>query len=280
MNHKILFFLFILSFSLFAKKAPYKWAVSDSIKTPESVYYDSESNKIFVANIDGAGTDKDGKGHISLLDTSGKMIDANWLTGLNAPKGMRAKDGFLWVSDIDQVIKINISKKEVVKRYAVSGAVFLNDIAIDNDGVIYISDTLTSKIHTINEDEVSTFVEGEQYESPNGLLVIGDELYVAAWGLTTDWSTKVDGRLYKININSKKITYISKEPLGHLDGLEINKNGDFLVSDWSAGKIYKIKPNGKTKMIYQGKKGLADIGLMPDQTILIPMMNDNQIQGI
>ena len=112
------------------------------------------------------------------------------------------------------------------------------------------------------------------------MLILDNYLYVAAWGLTTDWSTKIDGRLYKINMDSKKRIYISKKPLGHLDGLEVDHEGNFLVSDWSAG-IYKITPTGDTTVLYEVKKGLADIGWISNsKTLLIPYMNDNEIQGI
>ncbi len=281
MKFLLFLMLFSLSFTGFAKKQKYKWHVSENIKTPESVYYAAELGLIFVSNIDGEGTKKDGKGHISLLSKSGKVLNSNWVSGLNAPKGMRFSKGMLWVSDIDELVEINISNGKIVKRYPISGARFLNDIAIAKNGDVFVSDTITSKIHILRDGEISTFVEGDKYESPNGLLVIGDDLYVAPWGLTTDWSTKVLGRLYKISLTSKELTFISKKPLGHLDGLEIDKSGNFLVSDWSAGLVYRINPDGKTTVIFKGNKGLADIGwIQASETLLIPYMNDNEILGV
>src|SRR3712207_6954360 len=57
---------------------------------------------------------------------------ANWVTGPNAPKGMRAHKGVLWVSDIDQIISIDIATGKITRRLKVSGARFLNDVAIDS----------------------------------------------------------------------------------------------------------------------------------------------------
>jgi hypothetical protein len=280
MNLLVLLLSLTLCNSILAKKISSKWSVKSNIKTPESVYYASEIKQIFVSSIDGEGTKKDGRGHISLLSSSGKVINSKWVSGLNAPKGMRSAKGILWVSDIDELVKIDIASAKVIKKYQIVGAKFLNDIALNTNGDVYVSDTLTSKIHLLRDGKLSIFVEGDKYESPNGLLVVGDELYVAAWGLTTDWSTTTFGRLYSINLLSKKISYISKTALGNLDGLELSNSGEFIVSDWSAGVVYKIKKDGKTVLFYKGKKGLADIGWIPETgSLLIPYMNDNEILG-
>lgn len=275
------FIFLILLFSFNVQGRAVRWIVKENIKNPESVYYDKTNDLIFVSNIDGGGDKKDGNGHISLLSPKGKLLESFWVKDLNAPKGMRSNDNTLYVSDIDELVEIDIKKRAVIKKYKIEGAKFLNDIAIDYAGNVYVSDTLTSKIHVLKNGKISTFVEGDKYESPNGLLYYKEELYVAAWGLTTDWSTKVNGRLYKINLKSKDISYISKEPLGHLDGLERTKEGNFIVSDWSAGSVYEITPKGKTKKIHQGPKGLADIGWIQDKGILlVPLMKDNKIEGI
>lgn len=262
-------------------KMNYKWAVKDNIKTPESVYYEPDLKLIFVSNIDGDGVKKDGQGHLSILARNGKVLNSKWITGLNAPKGMRSYQGTLWVTDIDELVEIDLSRGKILNKYKVAGAKFLNDIGISGDGEVYVSDTLTSKIHYLKNGVMETFIEGDELESPNGLFVRGEDLYVAAWGLTTDWSTKISGRLYKINLKTKKISYISKKPLGQLDGLEMDEDGNFLVSDWVAGIVYKIKPDGDTSTFFKGKAGLADIGWIPNsKTLLIPYMNDNEILGL
>ena len=273
----ILFFLTSCSSSLI--KDPVRaWESTQGIKTPESTLYVKELDLIFISNINGGGNSKDSKGHISKYSKNGEVLQEEWITGLNAPKGMGYSKGYLWVSDIDQVVAINTKTNRIEKTIDIKGAQFLNDVAIDHQGIIYISDTIGSKIYKIENDAASIFMEGERLESPNGLWFEKGTLYVAAWGLTTDWSTEVPGRLYKINTNTKKITYISKEPLGHLDGLERETHKSFLVSDWSAGKIYRIQENGKTELVFQGSKGLADIGyIKASKAIIVPYMNDNII---
>lgn len=254
-----------------------KWEVKDDIKNPESVYYYAEADMVFVSNVNGDPSTKDGKGHISLLSKEGKVIDPYWIRGLNAPKGMRASRDVLWIADIDQVHAINIKDKKIVKTFKVKGAKLLNDIAIDGD-TIYVSDTFASKIFKISNGKVSTFANGRSYESPNGLYILDGKLYVASWGYTKDWSTKKVGRLYSIDLKTRKREYITKAPLGNLDGLEVDEDGNFIVSDWVAGKVYEVSAQGDIKEIYQGKKGLADIGIILNKNlILIPMMLDNEV---
>src|SRR5688500_7290373 len=74
------------------------WTVAADILTPESVYYDAGSNALFVSNINGEILGRDGNGYISRLTADGKVVNAKWATGLNAPKGLRAYRGTLWVT--------------------------------------------------------------------------------------------------------------------------------------------------------------------------------------
>ncbi|MFT6633625.1 MAG: sugar lactone lactonase YvrE [Bacteriovoracaceae bacterium] len=274
----ILISFFISNFCI---AATLQWETTQGISNPESVLYDQVNKVLYVSNIDGAGDKKDGKGHISILSESGNVLKEKWIKGLNAPKGMRKRGNLLWVTDIDEVIKISVEESKILRRIKFKGAKFLNDIAIDSNGEVYVSDTIANKIYIISNNKPSIFAEGNKYDSPNGLLVSNGLLYVASWGLTKDWTTKVPGKLYSISLDDREIKQITKIPLGNLDGLELDKSGNFIVSDWVAGKIFKISPKGKVETLYTGKKGLADIGINPETGLIFaPMMQDSKILGI
>ena len=271
-----------------ASSKVFTWTQSkkDTFAQPESVYWYQDTNTYFVSNIAGDGQKKDKTGWISKLDQDGNVVAAKWVTGLNAPKGMRAHDGYLYVSDIDQVTKINIAGGKVVENFKVANAIFLNDVDVDNQGNIFVSDTLASKIYKISQKgKVSVFVEGDDWESPNGLLIHGDELVVGAWGLTKDWSNKTAGHLYKINLSNKKRTNISQKAVGNLDGLEVDpKNADrYVVSDWVSGKIFEIN-DGVVKELQSLSQGSADIALRQKKSgeleVVVPMMKDAKVHGL
>jgi hypothetical protein len=255
------------------------WSLCDQCSNPESVYYDAQSKNLFISNVAGASDQKDGQGWIQKVSSSGKVVSSKWVVGLNAPKGMRAYKGVLWVSDIDEIVSINIRTGQILKKYPVPDATFLNDIAIDKNGVVYVSDTFGLKIYQLKNNKVSQFAFGEVVDSPNGLLVVNGYLYVASWGLAQkDWSTKVPGQIFKISIQTKEKKFVTKAPLGNLDGLEVDNKGNFIVSDWMAGKVYQVSPEGDVIELFHGIKGAADIGYDPKSEMLfIPRMGEDMI---
>ena len=107
------------------------WNLTGDFNAPESAYYDAGSDAVFVSSINGQILEKDGNGFISRLSTDGKVVSAKWVTGLNAPKGLRSVGGTLWVSDIDEVLAIDIASARILRRVRVDGAQFLNDLARD-----------------------------------------------------------------------------------------------------------------------------------------------------
>lgn len=255
------------------------WSLTEGIDTPESAYYDADSNSLFVSQVAGPPDRKDGVGWISRLDLEGKVIAARWVEGLNAPKGMRAHKGTLWVSDIDQVVAIDIAQARITRRVPVADARFLNDVAIGPDGTVYVSDMMLSRIYQVKGGNASVFAEGEDLEYPNGLLVDGGRLLVAAWGKPeADFSTRVPGRLFSLDLETKKKTLITRDPTGNLDGLELDGRGGFIVTDWIAGKVIHVAADGKTRTLLRLSQGTADHAYIPGRTLLVlPQMNENRV---
>jgi sugar lactone lactonase YvrE len=254
------------------------WSVDKGLAAPESAYLDPETGFLFVSNIDGEGAKKDGNGYISKLTPQGEVIAAKWATGLDAPKGLRSAKGKLWVSDIDQVVSISLADGKIVDRIAIEGAKFLNDVAAGPDGTVYVSDMPESKIYVISGGKATLFAEGEQLESPNGLLVDGDRLLLAAWGYAADFMPKTPGRLLSLDLKTKNVTPITKAPTGNLDGIELDGRGGYVVTDWVAGKVFHISASGEARVVGQFAKGTADHAYLPKEKLLImPHMMENRV---
>ena len=66
------------------------WEAADGMETPESVYFDGDSGYIFVSQIAGDPAARDGNGRIVKLSRDGEVLADAWVTGLNAPKGLRS----------------------------------------------------------------------------------------------------------------------------------------------------------------------------------------------
>jgi len=242
------------------------WQTTAELKTPESVLYDQDKDVIYVANINGDPSEKDGNGFISILNSDGSAKNLQWVKNLNAPKGMAIFKGKLYVSDIDQLVEIDLEKGTISKKYDAPGAVFLNDVTACMNGMIFVSDTRTAKIHVLNEGKFTVWMEGKPLETPNGLMAEKGKLLVG------------DNNIYEIDIKTKKITTLI-EDAGGVDGLEKNNDGDFVFSNWP-GKIF-INKNGKTiKLLDTTEKNLntADIDYdLKHDLVLVPTFFDNHI---
>lgn len=225
------------------------WATTDTtaLRTPESVLLDKPNDILYVSLIDGGGGDKDGKGGIAKVGTDGKVINASWVTGLSAPKGMGITGGQLYVTDLTELVQIDLATGKITKKMAVDGAQGLNDVSIGPDGVVYFTDKNTGKIHTYQNDKVATYHEG--IDNPNGVLVVSDGV------LYTE-----SGKLQKMGAD-KKVTTLAEDMDRSTDGIEEVSPGEYLVSCW-AGEIYHVKDGQATKLLdtKDAKSNTADIG--------------------
>ena len=248
-------------------------------ENPESVLPSADASVLYVSNVTGAPDKKDGVGFISKMSPDGKMITLKWVEGLDAPKGMALHGGKLYVSDIDQLVEIDVAGGKVANRYPGAGAKFFNDLAVDKDGRIYVSDMAANKIWRLDGGKFEVWLDSAALKNPNGLLVQGDNLIVAAWGVMTDgFATKVPGNLLTVSLADKSVKDLGNgKPVGNLDGLE-PFHGDYLVSDWMVGKVFKITAAGDATLLAELKPGTADLGYIPaTRMMFLPMMNDGKV---
>ncbi len=256
--------------SYFAEGVQQKWITDQVLKTPESVYHDAENDIIYVSNIAGKPTAKDGKGFISKLTLSGEIEELVWVDGLNAPKGMGVFDGKLYVSDIDELAVIDIAQGKVVKRYKAENAQFLNDVAVSPYGHVYVSDMATAQIYILNNNKFLLWHASSMFERPNGLYYEDGHLLVG-----------ISGKILKINPQTKKVTVLV-ENTGGIDGLEADGKGHYVISDW-LGNVHLVAPGmEKIKLLDTTpvKMNAADIYYIKEKDwLLVPTFNDNRVSA-
>jgi len=254
------------------------WQTEAVFEGPESVIFDDKNKLFYVSNVNGHPLEADGNGYISTLAADGTLIKQKWLTGLNAPKGLTLVGSTLYVADINELVVIDTNTATITARYQDKDAKFLNDVAADTAGTIYISDMFTDKIHQLNGDTFSVWLSSDQLEKPNGLLVEGDNLIVGSWGVMTDgFATETPGHLKTIDLKTKKISSLgNKTPAGNLDGVESDGKGKYFVTDWLNGKLLYITPEGDSTTLLVLGQGSADHTVV-DDLVIIPLMLDGKI---
>ena len=263
-----------------AAAAPKLLWETKGLAQPESVVEDPATGVIYVSNINGAVMQKDGNGFISRLTADGKMLERQWVKGLNSPTGLALHDRTLYAADVDQLIEINAASGEILKRYDAKGAVFLNDVVVDDEGAVYVSDTPMNTIWRLKDGSFEPWVANDALNGPNGLLVQGNTLIVASLGKIQSQGQKKElGTLLAVSLDDQKVSKIGKgEVIGNLDGLQAIQPGVYLVTDWAQGALYRVDAKGKVDELIDLNQGSADLSYLPGKKmLLIPMMLDNSL---
>lgn len=244
-----------------------KWETDSLLKVPESVLFDKDNKVLYVSNID--GTDPwaaDGKGSIGKVGLDGKIIATEWVSGLNAPKGLGMYNGKLYAADLTNLVIIDIASGKIDTTVLIDGAVGLNDITIDSKGIVYISDSPGKKVFRFDNGKAELLLDN--LNGPNGLLIHENELYV------------LDNKGLYIMKDDKTLTKITDGLDGNADGVENVNDKDFIVSCWE-GLIWYVGQDGKKELLLDTKaqnKNTADIGFNKDsKTVYVPTFFKNTI---
>jgi gluconolactonase len=244
--------------------------------TPESVLV-SADGRILVSEIGGFG--KDGDGRVSVIDA--KLGRSDWATaGLDDPKGLAERAGVVYAADKTRVVRID--RSGTVSVFAAASAFpkpprFLNDLAFDAAGMLYVSDTGDLQnggggaIYRLAPDGQVTLVVDEAtnpaIRSPNGLLADGPGKL-----LVVDFHT---GELLRLDIASGRSEKLA-DGFGGGDGLARDADGRLIISDWRGGQVWSLdlrQPGAKPLRYDASFQAAADLTLSADgKHILVPDM--------
>ena len=255
------------------------WSL-DGLKAPESVLFDAKRNVFYVSNIVGEPNGKDGVGYLSKVSPDGKLQAAEWVTGFDAPKGLVMKGDTLFITDIDRLMAVDVESGQI-REWAAEGAELLNDPAVDEAGRVFASDMLASRTTSCIMKSLSVWLESEAAPAPERLARSRRSPLAAGWGRTSSriLASKTPGHLITIDLKTKAISNIgSGDPVGNLDGLEADGAGNWLVTDWIAGGLLRIHPDGKAEQLMDLNQGSADIEFIEEKKlVIIPMMMDGKL---
>ena len=278
---------------------------------PESVVHDTMLDLYLVSNVGelpptGFPGALDHNGFISRVSPDGVILDLKWIQDgvndvtLNSPKGIWLYRRELYVADVDTLRVFDRFTGYPLRNVAIPNPFapsppFLNDVVVDSDGTVYLTDNLHSAIFTVDrEGRASVLASGPELSNPNGILA--DES-----GVT--WVT-FSGHEIKRRKSSGKIVTEAVLPAVDVSGLELAPgvplpagtllldgygrfDGSLLVSSWVTGKIYLVGRSGKDVETVVEVKGAvnspppdgpADLNIDQGRNrLLLPLFNANQL---
>lgn len=245
------------------------WESAAALKVPESVRLDAKRKVLYVSNIDGQPWEADGKGSIAKVGLDGRIIAAEWITGLDCPKGLALSDDGQWLfaADAGGIVVIDIGKAKVDHKIAIPDGQQLNDL-VNDAGTLYVSDSKGRKVYAVKDGKVSVHLDEKVLKGPNGLFVHDGALYV----LDNNSLNRVgkDGSLQML----------AADMPGGVDGLENVGGNDFLVSVWG-GAVWYVPAEGDKELLFDGKPTnthTADIGWDPHtRTVYVPTFMGNTV---
>jgi hypothetical protein len=252
------------------------------LKQPESIAI-GPGGKVYVSET--GEYEKANDGYISIFE--GNKL-RKFATGLDDPHGIKWYKDHLFVSD-NMGFVWRIDTQGNVERF-VDATDFprkitnFNDIEIDGDGNLYISDSGDwegggGNIFRITQDKKITAVitqdDDVKLVSPNGLLMDGPDKL-----LEVDYTT---GILFRVDLKGRTMEKVAGG-FGASDGLVRDAKGRLIITDFAGHRVFVLaKPDAKPpekpqEIPVSGIESSADLAISPDgNSLIIPDMSGGKL---
>lgn len=236
---------------------------AEGFSNPYGVAVDSNTNYIYVTNVNGEPNKHDDNGFISRLKGDGTIDKMRFIDGasnkitLNAPKGIAIVQDRLYVADIDKLrafdvltgrflFDVNFGKLPIQHFY---------DVTLGPDMSLYLADGPANTIYRIDikrQHEVTTFISGEDLGQPHGIAWFPARQVFAVAG----WSS---GRVIAFDRAGKRQTYPAIL-LRTLEGIAADNSGNMFVASAGLAAIYRINTGfalNTFKLAFEAPMGVA-----------------------
>lgn len=225
----------------------YSWEIGGLFKNVDCIISTPSGDYIFVSSINGSPRAKNSKGYISKVASDGSSVNLKFIDGseygytLHAPKGMAIRDSVLYVTDIDFVRGFHVEQGINVANINLApyGAKGLNDIAVDKEGNLLVTDTLTGRIFKIDREteEITIFLHSPMIQTPYGISVLPTGAILV--------SSYIDRTIWLLD--NKKLTKLWEDKNGLMNayGIDYDRQGNIYFSDFTYDKIYILNWKGE-----------------------------------
>ena len=220
---------------------------------PEAVRYDPEQDVYFVGNWGGDGNPgkADNNGYISRMRSSGTIEKLRFIAGgeggvtLHSPRGMYIVGDTLWVADFDAVRGFDRRTGATLATvdFTTIDRSFLNDVAADATGAIYVTDTGKNRVYRVRGGPT---------------LVVADTALAGPNGITWD---SANNRFLIVPYNGGHVVHaftpgsaalasVATSPVTKLDGVELLSGGRILVSSQQDSSLYILQGGSSQRLMH------------------------------
>ena len=262
---------------------------------PESITKGFNEN-YYVTLMNGS---KDGDGEVVEISKNGVKVFAK---GFDEPKGIVFLKDHLYLSDLTRIWKVDINGNASVfikKEAFPEEVLYLNDVAVDAESKgIYVSDMGATK-YMRDENNVLWPLDSEQAQlvpqlgriyhvdleghvsiaqdtsslmlNPNGVGIDNNGNIMVGAFFLGNFLVKRDGKFTPL-----------KGQFRGADGVEQDSKGNYYVSSWASGTVWKIDGISEESIILiDGLKSAADFYLEEDkERLLLPDMVAGMIYAV
>jgi sugar lactone lactonase YvrE len=254
--------------------------VRDGFVAPEAVRYDPDQDVYFVGNWGpGAASATDNNGYISRMKPDGQIETMKFIAGgangvvLHAPRGMYIVGDTLWVADADAVR--GFDRKSGAKLANVDFSAldrgFLNDVAADATGTVYVTDTGRNKLYKV-QGGPTLVVADSALGSPNGITwdAANRRFIIVPFGGAHSLRAWVPG--------TTTLTDIGTSTGAKWDGVEVLAGGRILASSQADSSIH-IFDGATGHAIIHTQGGPADIAVDTKRNrVAVPVVALNHVE--
>lgn len=250
------------------------WETGDLFKAPESVVYDQKREVLYVSNY--TRKMRDGFSYadcfVSKVNKDGEIIKFDWIPDLTSPTGLYLFKDMLYIVERFGIVEYDLKLDKIKNRYFISTASLLNDVTVDADSNIYVTDSYEKTIYRIKNGEVIKWMDTVEISYPNGIEYDEGKLIIGVNG---------DNFLKSIDIGTKEIHNIAFLGEGIIDGVKKCEEG-YLVSLYY-GVLLLVNQNGTVTQLMNTKEQkipCADFEYIKnDKMVIVPTLWNNKLYG-
>ncbi|MDQ3193767.1 MAG: T9SS type A sorting domain-containing protein [Bacteroidota bacterium] len=236
--------------------------------SPESITYDSLGKRYLISNTSSS--------KIVQRDLNGIVTD--FVTVGGGIHGVTVHNNKVFVCNGSRVRGYDLSTAVEVFNVVLTGSAFLNDIAIDNSGIAYISDFTSRRIYKLNTNNSGFWIYvANTTNTPNGVYVDAsrNRLLVCCWGGSAP--------VKSVSFTDSSIVNLITTPYSNCDGISLDKFNNVYISTWGIQSVvrYNINFTDAPVIVASSLTNPADIYVNKfTDTLAIPNAGSNTVSFV